>query len=150
LVTDTQCLPQAASSGMRTQKVFNFDEVDDRWPVHNPDLPIDPGSMSHILYTSGSTGTPKGVVQRHRNALHYVMRVSNKLEIGSDERLTWLASGGTGQAVCNIFLALLSGASLFAYNVRDEGLTRLAKWLRDEEITFYYSSASVFRVFVET
>ncbi len=150
IVTDSKGLALASSFGMQGPRVFNIDELDDRLAAHDPDLSIDPGSMSYMIYTSGSTGTPKGVVQRHRNALHNVMRLSNELQFSSDDRLTWLASGGTTQAVGCIFLALLNGASLFSYSVRYEGLANLARWLRDEEITFYYSSASVFRFFVET
>ena len=150
IVTDTERSGLAASSGARSQKVINLDEIDGHCPGRDPDLPIEPGSMSHILYTSGSTGTPKGVVQLHRNAVHNTMRVSNALAVSSDERLTWLAAGGTAQAVNNILLALLNGGSLHSYNIRDQGLNHLAQWLRDEEITFYYSSASVFRFLVET
>jgi amino acid adenylation domain-containing protein len=112
--------------------------------------PVAPDAQATIIYTSGSTGHPKGVLQNHRNVLHNILIHTNALRIAPRDRLTLLSSRGTGQAMTGIFSALLNGAALHPFNLRARGLTELAAWLLEENITIYHSSASVFRELVDS
>jgi amino acid adenylation domain-containing protein len=109
-----------------------------------------PDSLAYLLYTSGSTGLPKGVVQPDRNVLHYIMNYTNGLGISPQDRLSLLPSCAFSAAMMDIFAAMLNGAALYPYNLRRDGLAKLASWLRENAITVYHSVPSVFRHFVRT
>ncbi|HEX8149381.1 MAG TPA: amino acid adenylation domain-containing protein [Pyrinomonadaceae bacterium] len=113
----------------------------------NPRAHVSPDAPAYILYTSGSTGRPKGVVQSHRNVLHHIRCYVNGLHICPDDRLTLFSSYSFDAAVMDIFGALLSGASLHPYSVREEGVGGLASWLARNEITVYHSTPTVYRYF---
>ena len=89
-------------------------------------------------------------MQNHRNILHHGMRVANALHISADDRIALFASLSTGQAKTVMYYALLNGATLYPRHIKEEGLTHLAAWLSEEEITIYHSSATVFRAFIDT
>lgn len=118
--------------------------------TENPGLVLPPDTCAEIVYTSGSTGQPKGVVWNHRNALHDCMRTAHGMHLNADDRITLLAAWDTAQAKTTIYRALLTGASLYPWHVKQEGLTHLAAWLIEEAITVYYSSATIFRAFIDS
>lgn len=128
--------------------VVNIDNISVPFSSENPGLPISPDSIAYILYTSGSTGQPKGIFQNHRNVLHNIMKYTNSLHITAEDRLTLLYSCSFGASVSDIYGALLNGAGLFLFNLKEEGLHQLADWLIKEDITIYHSVPTVFRHFV--
>src|SRR5205814_8179767 len=75
---------------------------------------------------------------------------SNGLHRCDQDRYAVLASCATAQGVPGIYGALLNGGALYLYDVREEGFTWMARWLSENEITVYHSSASVFRNFCES
>ncbi|HEV3468926.1 MAG TPA: non-ribosomal peptide synthetase [Pyrinomonadaceae bacterium] len=150
VVTDARGLALATELAGAGRGVLNVDEIGAGAPADNLSLDIAPGALAFVIYTSGSTGEPKGVCLEQRTLLHRVLRQTNSFRIRAEDRLSHLASFGTGQGLLNIFCALLNGAGLYPLDVRAEGLAGLAAWLADEEITIYRSSASVFRYFTDT
>jgi len=147
LITDKNTLPPAKHLINNTIQVLDISEVSS-FSDENFNLTISPDTIAYILYTSGSTGQPKGVFQSHRNVLHNIMKYTNGLHISPDDRLTLLYSCSFGASVSDIFGALLNGASLFPFNLREEGMTALADWLMREEITLYHSVPTVYRHFI--
>ena len=145
IVTDNANSNAARELGPASRRVLNIDQLDPNLSEQSLGLAVPPDSLAYILYTSGSTGEPKGVVQSHRNVLHNIKKHTNSLHISSDDRLTWLASVSTAQAMTDVYNALLNGATLCPFNVKEEGLARLADWLTQQEISIYHSSASIFR-----
>jgi amino acid adenylation domain-containing protein len=115
-------------------------------PVPDATLPpVSPDAIAYILYTSGSTGRPKGVVQNHRNVLNHIRAYTNGLHIRPEDRLSLLASYGFDAAVMDLYGALLNGATLCLFNIRNEGPLALPEWLDAERVTVYHSTPSIYR-----
>ncbi len=129
-------------------RLLEFPSIDLAIPIENLCLPISPDALAFITYTSGSTGQPKGVAQNHRNMLHQVMLRTNVYHVCEQDRLGLLASG-TSNAVNYTFHALLNGASLLPFDVKKEGVARLARWLSQERISICGIGAPLFRNLVE-
>jgi len=128
---------------------LNIDQIDDRVPDQNLGLAIPINSNLNILYTSGSTAEPKGVVRTHE---YIIEQSSNHIEyacVGPEDRLSLLHSISFGSAEANLYRSLLSGASLFPFDVKGEGVSQLVPWLIAEQITILHCSPSLFRQFVD-
>lgn len=106
---------------------------------------VGPDAVAYLLYTSGSTGRPKGVLQSHRNVLAHIRAYTRGLHIGAHDRLSMLAPVAFDAAVMDIYGALLTGATLCLYDVRDEGLLGIPRWLAAQAVTVYHSTPTVFR-----
>src|SRR5215208_3805221 len=150
IVTNNENRSLAESLSENRHPLIDIDEIEATLSDENVDLPISADHLANIIYTSGSTGQPKGVVQNHRNLLHVAMRYTNGLRIGAEDRLTLLQSYSVAGSVSNMLGALLNGASLFPFNVKEEGLIELADLLSEEGITVYHSVPTVFRQFANT
>jgi len=148
IVTDTRNRALAETLTRGTRELIQVDEVDSRGSSANPGLSIPPDALAYMLYTSGSTGQPKGIVHTHRGLLHMVLRHTNSAHICSEDRMSLLAPVGFSTAVMDTFGALLNGATLYPFDLRDQGMTRVARCLIREGITLYQSVPTVFRHFV--
>lgn len=147
ILTNTQNMALASSLAQNSSKVINIDKIDPTLSADNIELPISPHAPAAIFYTSGSTGKPKGVVKTHLNRI--VMEGANK-RIAPNDRQSLLYSCSFGVSSANIFSALLNGARLCPYDVKNLGVTRLAGWLRHEGITRFHPPVAFFRQFLDT
>ncbi len=126
--------------------VINVDRID-ATAAGPSGFDVPPSRLAYILYTSGSTGKPKGVMQSHRNVLHFIRAYTNNLHLSANDRLTLLSSYCFDAAVMDIYGALLNGATLYPVDIRKDGLAGLAEVVRDETITIYHSTPTVYRYF---
>ncbi len=133
-----------------TRTLLNIDEINNSYSSDNIGLSVSPDDIVTICYTSGSTGKPKGVVQAHRNVLHSVKLLTESTRIRVDDRLTLLHSLSFASGHAHLRISLLNGASLFPFDIKSEGVHRLAKWLEDEQLTVYHSPPSLFRQLAES
>ena len=150
VVTNNRNLALSEALAQDVKQLVNIDELEPNLSAENLGLPISPDTLTWILYTSGSTGEPKGVVHNHRNVLHFIMNYTNGFHICADDRLTLLYSCSVNAGNHDIFSALLNGASLYPWDIKEEGLTRLADWLIEQEITIYSSVPTVLLHFLDT
>jgi amino acid adenylation domain-containing protein len=141
---------ELAKSLVSGQLLLNLDAVAAGSDDENPCLKISPDTAAYILSTSGSTGEPKGIVQTHRNVLATVARYTLGLQISSEDRLSLFPSYSVTASVSNMLGALLNGACLCPFDLKERGVTQLADWLVQREITIYRSVPTVFRHFVAT
>jgi amino acid adenylation domain-containing protein len=102
-------------------------------------------NLFQVLYTSGSTGWPKGVMRTHAGMLHNAMRHISSRQLGPSDRVGLLFSHSFAAAGSNVFAALLSGATLVPFRLRELGVTRLAEWLASERITHIHTVPTLFR-----
>ncbi len=148
IVTDRANLDDARRLAGEGMPVIDVGELraapERRWPAP---APADPAV---ILYTSGSTGQPKGVVQTHRSVLRKIEATHGVLQTRPDDRLAMFSSYAVGQGFTAMFGALLYGATLCPFDVRRLGFGRMARWLVDQRISIYISSATLFRSLVRT
>jgi non-ribosomal peptide synthetase component F len=115
-------------------ELLNVDEIASTSTGDDPDTSVSADSLAWILYTSGSTGKPKGVVQTHRNVLHDIMNYANGSHICQADRLALLASYSVVDAVRTLYGALLNGAVVCPFDVKQEGLRQLADWLGEQKV----------------
>ena len=110
---------------------------------------IAPDDLAYVVYTSGSTGKPKGVIQNHQNILHRTMLRVRTDHLRPNDRFAHITSG-TSNEITNAFYSLLNGASMVIFDLRKEGVDRLAQWLVQERITLCSFATPLFRKLCET
>jgi amino acid adenylation domain-containing protein len=141
IVTNNRNLALANELATHGYNVLNIDEIDNGLMSDNLDIFVAPRSPMNIGYTSGSTGNPKGVVKIHRNSAASAFRIP----VRPDDRLSLVHSLSFGSANANLFSSLLNGGSLFPFDIKSEGIPRLANWLVEEQITICHLSPALFR-----
>jgi len=85
--------------------------IEDESNTPNLELP-DGNDLAYILYTSGSTGKPKGVKVTHLNLLNFLESMKNDLNVNPKDRLLAITTVSFDIAGLEIFLPLVSGASV--------------------------------------
>ncbi len=107
-----------------------------------------PDDVASILYTSGSTGHPKGVAMDHAFILRGVRVRGARYGYRPGDRFGHLRSSGYSGGFHNSFAALLNGAGVYAFDVRTQGMHRLAAWLNSNAITQIAITGSLFRTWL--
>lgn len=150
LVTNNKNSALACMSVQPSVALLNIDEMDRNIVSKNPGIRITSQALACITYTSGSTGKQKGVIQNHRSLLHLTMNRTNDFHICIEDRIALLDSIDFAASFLSIFSALLNGAALFPFNLKQVGVANLATWLNHENITIFGTVPMVFRSFIDT
>ncbi|MBA4056024.1 MAG: non-ribosomal peptide synthetase, partial [Marivirga sp.] len=116
--------------------------------IDPPGLTVGKDALCYILYTSGSTGKPKGVMQSHGNVLHFFRVYTNAIHISAKDKMTMLSNYCFDASVMSIYGALLNGATLYLYDVRNHDIDGLLSLIKYNNLTIYHSTPSLFRLFV--
>ncbi|UOR05309.1 amino acid adenylation domain-containing protein [Hymenobacter aerilatus] len=91
--------------------VLRLEDADtSRTPLPALDLPSD--TLLYILYTSGSTGRPKGVAVTHRNVVNFLLSMQQQPGITAADTLLALTTISFDIAGLELFLPLISGATI--------------------------------------
>ena len=98
------------------------------------DLKAVPDNLAYVIYTSGSTGRPKGVLVAHRGVTNMIEASVKLFGVDSSSRILQSASLSFDASVLEIFMALVSGATLCLMGQGASG-TELGGLLRDQAIT---------------
>jgi amino acid adenylation domain-containing protein len=115
---------------------------------------IDPGigagddDLAYLIYTSGSTGQPKGVRQTLGHVLFFTDAYAKALAIGPDDRISLAFALSFSASLGHLYAGLAHGATLCAYDMRVDGVSRFADWLERERVTVLATVPTVFRELV--
>ncbi|MFE7033883.1 amino acid adenylation domain-containing protein, partial [Streptomyces sp. NPDC057621] len=85
---------------------------------------VDADQAAYVIYTSGSTGTPKGVTVTHRGIAAFTAGAAAQYAVGPGGRVLQFSSPSFDASVLELFISVLSGATLV---VPPDG-----PWLGDE------------------
>ncbi|TCP57968.1 amino acid adenylation domain-containing protein [Tumebacillus sp. BK434] len=114
---------------------------------HAEELPfpeIDPDDPAYLFYTSGSTGVPKGVLGTHRGLNHFMSWQRETFALTRDDRAAQLIHLSFDPFLRDVFLPLVSGATLCLPRVLDDlGADTVLSWLAEEGITVLQTVPSV-------
>lgn len=98
-----------------------------------------------IYFTSGSTGEPKGVIHDHKTLMNWAMTDVRRLGFGPDDRFALLFRLPFSASRISLYGALLSGATLYVYDVRNMGVSDLWEAVAEDRISVLSSFPSFFR-----
>jgi amino acid adenylation domain-containing protein len=94
---------------------INNDAVWREQPEGDPDhaaVKLASQNLAYVIYTSGSTGKPNGVMVEHHSVCDHILALQLQWRICQEDRILQFASLNFDVSVEEIFLALLSGATL--------------------------------------
>jgi len=149
VISNRQNAPLLSGTAKRDYRLMEIESANSGISADDLRLSVAPNELAFLVYTSGSTGQPKGVMQDHRSRLHQFMWGTNTYHICDHDRSSLLTSGTSSAAVVSLW-TLLNGAMLLPFDVRREGVNRLASWLLRERISICVISSPLFRSFCET
>ncbi|MEO7327807.1 MAG: condensation domain-containing protein, partial [Minicystis sp.] len=122
-------------------------EAAGRTPIKAPAGPLD---LAYVIYTSGSTGRPKGVQISHRALCNFLTTMQDRPGIRAEDRLLAVTSLSFDIAGLELFLPLISGASV---EVATAALASDGVALRDRlsrsGITLMQATPSTFRILLD-
>ena len=144
MIMEQESALQTSEIAASDDRCLLLESVDSSLASDDLGLEIPAAALAYVVYTSGSTGHPKGVLQSHRNLLHRVLVRTNTRHLCAADRLAHLTVG-TSNAITNVFSALLNGAALVSFSVREEGVSVLGRWLATEQISICRIGSPLFR-----
>lgn len=132
--------------GLRSD-LLNIDEPGaldpDGTPTHHGPSP---GDLAWISWTSGSTGKPKGVMQEHRRAVQMTHDYARITGLTCEDRLSLFHPNLTW----DIFGTLLTGASIYPFDVHRNGIEAAREWVHSRELTVFRAFPTTFRSVMAT
>ncbi|MFD2762682.1 AMP-binding protein [Micromonospora eburnea] len=124
-------------------------------PVESAPRPVDPvrfpaepdvRAAAYVAFTSGSTGRPKGIVQTHAALAQFATWLARTGDLHPGARVAQWAAVEHDPALCEVFAALVSGATLVPVpdrvRVHPE---RFLRWLDRERVTMLQTVPSFAR-----
>lgn len=102
----------------------------------------EPNDLAYIIYTSGTTGNPKGVMIENRGVVNLITWLKGYYNIKAGERISQIANPYFDASVEQIFLGLLSGATLVMIDGEVLKNHKLKEFVIEQNITHLHATAS--------
>jgi len=129
--------------------VLMVEEMEARFLSEPVGMVIAPDSPAAVFYTSGSIGQPKGVLITHRQILAEAWMSTQALHINAEDRQSQLFAYSFGASLFDTYSTICNGATLYPYELKEEGTDHLSAWLQYEEITLTHIPIVLFRQLVK-
>lgn len=108
-------------------------------------------SLAYIIYTSGSTGKPKGVEIPHRAAVNFLRSMQAEPGMTAADKLLAVTTLSFDISLLEMFLPLLSGATVVIASVEDvKDGRRLANLLDEEDITVMQATPATWQMLLDS
>lgn len=105
---------------------------------------VEPHSPAYLIYTSGTTGKPKATVISHQALLSFILALKDKLQITHLDRVLQFSSCSFDASIWEIFLTLMSGATLIIPNAKERRVgINLQQFIQQSKITHAILTPSV-------
>jgi amino acid adenylation domain-containing protein len=128
-------------------------------PADVPPKPVDagvesapalPGNLAYVIYTSGTTGRPKGAMILNEPICARLLWQRELLGFGPGDASLFKAPLGFDISINEVFLALVSGASVvIAEPGAERDVPRLVELMRSHRVSFAYLVSSALEVMLE-
>ncbi len=104
-------------------------------------------SLAYLIYTSGSTGVPKGVMVSHLAIANFLHAMNQQLQLNSGDRWLAITSISFDIAVLEIFLPLVTGATVVLADERQANDGRqLLALLEEQQIKYMQATPATWRL----
>ncbi|MBV9787436.1 MAG: amino acid adenylation domain-containing protein [Chloroflexi bacterium] len=108
----------------------------DRGADADPQLPtLHPEAAAYVFFTSGTTGVPKGVLGCHKGLAHFLSWQRDTFAIGPQDRVGSLTALSFDVVLRDVFLPLVSGATLCLPPHREIAAPATLDWLDQQRIS---------------
>ncbi|TAL41566.1 MAG: amino acid adenylation domain-containing protein, partial [Methylovulum sp.] len=115
----------------------------------NPGRRAGPDDLAYVIYTSGSTGKPKGCMLSHRAICNRLLWMQRHYRIAQMDRILQKTPYTFDVSVWELFLPLLSGASMVIARPEGHKDNRyLAELIRQQQVTVCHFVPSMLRFFL--
>lgn len=104
-----------------------------RHPVPPPQR--DPNRLLAVIFTSGTTGTPKAILVKQHGYVERSLRTAKGMGRGPGTRQNWTAVPGYTRAATGMFVPLIAGSTLCAFDARRESLDAFHSYIARERLT---------------
>lgn len=111
----------------------------------------DNNNIAYILYTSGSTGKPKGVTITHKNLVNFLNSMKKQPGINETDRLLSITTISFDIATLELFLPLITGATLVLAddNTAGDGWL-LLDLLKNKDITILQATPTTWQMLLDS
>ncbi|HEY4929201.1 MAG TPA: amino acid adenylation domain-containing protein [Acidimicrobiales bacterium] len=96
------------------------------------EVTVDPSDLAYVIYTSGSTGRPKGVMLEHAGVVNLLDEMAVRPGLAPGEVMVGLTTPAFDLSVPDLFLPLVTGATLVLAPAEDARDPRAITRLLDE------------------
>jgi amino acid adenylation domain-containing protein len=137
-------------------KVIEIDRDASAWqslPQHDLDAQVSPVGAEHlayVIYTSGSTGQPKGVMVEHRTLSNFLLSMQEQPGLERGDRLLAVTTLSFDIAGLELWLPLISGASIvLAHREQAMDGAALKELLESRAATILQATPATWRLLIE-
>ncbi len=118
--------------------------------ISNPTDRTSADNLAYIMYTSGSTGKPKGVKIGHRSVTNFLSSMMMEPGINQSDLVLSLTNYTFDISVLEMFLPLISGASVIVVNREDRyDAFSLGQQIKDHRPTFIQATPATWKMLIE-
>lgn len=104
---------------------------------------------AYTIYTSGSTGNPKGVIVPMRGLSNFLMAMQQKFSLNENDHLLAVTTFAFDISALEIYLPLISGASLTIAQKEDiQEPSALTTLLQEERVTIMQATPTLWQALV--